>query len=186
MGQQPNQVCHLEGGRYLVADVFQSGLLEFDSAGTPIRKLAPIWSDLQSAGWEANQVTLHNDPSGSTCLVALSTGRGFALLGLREDPVRVPYVEAFDAYGVGERKDEGEMAFWATYDAEFAGDTVVILFSGRTADRYRLLDRYNGRTGAYLNTWRLPFKTGEFAAGGGMLFVIDTSGTRIIALRPHL
>jgi hypothetical protein len=185
MGQQPNQVCPFGDNRFLVADVFQPLLLEFDSTGALIERLSPIWPDLANARLESYQVTLHSDATSTRCLVALGTGRGFALLFPGQKPVVGRYVEEFDVYGVGARKDEGKIAFWATYDAAFVADTVLMLFAGKTPDKYRLVDRYSATSGEYLDTYRLPSETGRFAAGGGMLFVLDTSRTMILALRPR-
>ena len=120
---------------------------------------------------------------GKRCLVALSSGRGFAFLAPERDPVMGPYVEQFDVYGVGLRKDEGKMRFWATYEAGILGDTVLILFSGTTSDRGRLVDRYNARSGEYLSSDLLPFTTNRLTAGGGLLFAVDTSETKLVALR---
>lgn len=182
MGQQPNQVCQYDD-RFLVADVFQPRLLESDSTGVLVEKLSPLWPDLVTAKWESHQVSLANNETGDRCLVALSTGRGFALLTSGEKPVIAPYVEEFEVYGLGNRVKEGKMEVWATYSASFVGDTVMLLFSGNSPNRLRWIDRYNSASGKYLDTYLLPFKTGRFAAGGGTLFVLDTSQTRIVALR---
>jgi hypothetical protein len=185
MGQQPNQLCWFGDNRFLVADVFDPMLGAFDTLGERVASLDPLWLDLTNADWESVQVTLRNNGSGTTCLVALSTGRGFALLAPGREPVVTRYIEEFEVYRVGARKDEKKMTDWATYDAEFVGDTAVIHFAGRTDDKYRLLDRYSAVTGSYIDTYRLPFKTGEFAAGAGLIFVVDTSGTSILALSPR-
>lgn len=185
MGQQPNQLCWFGANRFLVADVFDPRLGAFDTLGERAGTLDPLWLDLADADWESVQVTLRNNGSGTTCLVALSTGRGFALLAPDREPVVTRYIEDFEVYRVGARKDETKMSNWATYDAEFVADTVIIHFAGETNDKFRLLDRYSAVTGSYIDTYRLPFKTGEFAAGAGMIFVVDTSGTRIVALRPR-
>ena len=183
-GQQPNQVCAFGDNRFVAADVFQLSLLVVDSTGALIKRLSPLWPDL--AGTTSNdsrQVGLWNDEAGSRCLVTLFSGRGFALLSPGQEPVVGRYVETFDAFGMGERKDEREIQFWATGDAEFVADTALILFAGRTIDRGRLIDRFNGASGRYLDSYRLPFKTTEFAAGNGLMFVLDSSETQILALR---
>lgn len=182
MGQQPNQVCQYDD-RFLVADVFQPNLLELDSTGALVEKLSPIWPDLVNAKWESHQVSLANNDTGDRCLVALSTGRGFALLSSGENPVVAPYVEQFEVYGLGDRAKEGEMEVWATYGSSFVGDTAMILFSGNSSNRSQWIDRYNSASGKYLDTYLLPFKTPRFAAGGDTLFVLDTARTGIVALR---
>jgi hypothetical protein len=183
LGQQPNQACRYGDTHLLTADVFRDSLVEFDSLGTPVRRLSPLWPDLGGADWESRQVVLRSDAASAACLVALSTGRGFAVLKAGQQPVFAPYVETFEVYKVGDRKDERELKFWATYQASLAQDTVFILFSGRTREKDRLIDRYSARTGAYLDTYRLPFATPRFAVGDAMVFVVDTSQTRILALR---
>lgn len=185
LGQQPNQVCPFGEGGFLVADVFGVGLVEVDSSGNLVTDREPLWPDLAAADWQSRQVTLRSNGTGSRCLVALSTGRGFALLAPGENPVIGRYVEDFDVYGIGARVDEGEMKFWATYDAAFVGDTVLIHFSGRTPERARLIDRYSATSGYYLGSDLLPLATNEISAGDGLLFVVDTSETSILALRPR-
>lgn len=183
LGQQPNQVCRYGDTNFLTADVFGDSLIEFDSLGTAVRRLNPLWPDLEGINWESHQVVLRSDYASDACLVALSTGRGFAILTAGKQPVVAPYVETFEVYKVGGRKDEGKMKFWATYQAALVQDTVFILFSGRTKDKDRLIDRYSAATGAYLDTYRLPFVTPRLTVGNEMVFVVDTSETRIVALR---
>lgn len=184
IGQQPNEVCALAGNRFVAADVFQSGFLVFDSTGSVIRKLDPVWPDLVEApSIDSRTVVLWNDEAGKRCLVALLSGRGFALLSPDQSPIVARYIEDFEAYGMGNRKGEGEMEYSAVNDAEFVADTVLILFSGRTPDRGRLVDRYSALSGSYISSYLLPFKTVEFAAGGGMVFGLDQSDTTIVAIR---
>lgn len=185
LGQQPNQICAVRGDHFLVADVLRVGLLEMDSSGQLAGERPSLWPDLGRAPGRPPQRLLRNDPSGVHCVVAILSGRGFALLSPGRSPITARYVETFEAYGLGARRDEPDMQFWALADAEFVADTLYALFVGRTADRYRLVDRYSAETGAYRDTYRLPFPTGEFAAGDGTLFVVDSSGTRIVALRPR-
>ena len=183
-GLQPNQFCAFGANRFLAADVVQLPLLLVDSTGALINRLTPLWPDLAAAtSNDSRQVLLWNDEAGSRCLVALFSGRGFALLSPGQDPVVGRYVETFDVFGMGERRDERELQFSATTDAEFVADTVLILFAGRTADRHRLIDRFDGTSGRYLDSYRLPFRTTEFAAGNGLVFVLDSSETQILALR---
>lgn len=182
MGSQPNQVC-ASADRFLVADAFQPFLQVMDSAGAPTERLLPIWHDLVGTGWESRQVMLRNDETASKCLVALFSGRGFAILTPDGGKVTVPYVETFDVFGTGARRDEGTMAFWATVDASFDGDTVLIHFAGKTADKYRLIDRYDANSGAYLGSARLPFRSPEIASGRGLVFAVDSGGLEIVALR---
>jgi len=184
VGHQANEVCAFGDNRFVAADVGTSTPLVLDSMGGLIKKLSPIWQDLVDApSNDSRQVLLWNDETGKRCLVALLSGRGFALLSPDRAPVVARYAEDFDVYGVGERKGEGEIKFAAIYDAEFVADTVLILFSGRTPDKARLIDRFSATSGKYLGTYLLPFKTVEFAAGGGMVFELDPSETNIIAVR---
>lgn len=184
MGSQPHQVC-ASADRFIVADVFQPFLQVMDSTGASTERLLPIWRDLVGAGWESHGVMLRNDETASRCLVALFSGRGFAIVSPDGRRVTVPYVEAFDVFGTGTRRDEGTMAFWATVDASFDGDTVLIHFAGKTADKYRLIDRYDANSGAYLGSARLPFRSPEIASGRGLVFAVDSSGLAILALRPR-
>lgn len=186
VGHQVGQVCAFGESQFVAADVFSPSLIMMDSTGALIRTLSPIWPDLVDLpSIDSRLVLLWNDEAGKRCLVALLTGRGFALLSAAQEPTLVSYVERFDVYGVGERQGEGEVAFTAVFDAEFVADTVTILFTGRTEDRARLLDRYSGVSGEYLGTYLLPFKTVEFAAGGRLVFALDPSETGIVAVRPR-
>lgn len=185
VGPQPNQACAWGDGRFLMADAFQPFLTIMDTAGIVSGRVDPPWPDLLDTERQSRQVLLRSDGEGRRCLAALLSGRGFALLSPDQPAVTAPYVEAFEVYGVGDRAEEGEMEFWAALDAELVADTVVVLFAGRTKDRYGLVDRYHGGSGAYLNTWLLPFNTLQIAAGGSTLFALDSTGTGVIALRPR-
>lgn len=185
LGQQPNQVCPFGASGFVVADVFGPGLLDVDTTGAIVNRRDPLWPDLAAADLQSRHVLLRSDGTGKRCLVALATGRGFALLSPGDSAVLGQYVETFDVYGVGVRADEGEMKFWATSDAAFSGDTVLVLFSGRTPERARLIDRYSAVSGRYLDSDLLPITTNRIAAGDGMLFVVDTSNSSILALRPR-
>ena len=185
LGQQPTQVCRLGENRLIVADVFRSRLIESDSSGAPIGSHQLLWADLESTDWQSRQVTIRGNGEATRCLVALSTGRGFALLSPDSGPIVVPYIESFEPYQIGSRADEGEMTHWATYQAAILNDTVSILFSGQTPEKDRLIDRYDAPSGRYLETLLLPHETSRFTAGDRMLYVLDTSKTQIVALRPH-
>jgi hypothetical protein len=185
LGQQPNQACRYGDDRFVAADVYDLGLLPFDSGGTPLARLPPLWPDLATGGWESHQVILRSDHTSSKCLVALSTGGGFSLISAGAEPVMGRYIEAFEPYGFGSREGEGEMKVWATYQASLLEDTVMVLFSGQTSDKDRIIDRYSTASGSYIDTYRLPFATRRFTAGDQMVFVLDTSETRIVALRPR-
>ncbi len=185
LGQQPNQACRLGHDRLLVADVFRPRLIVSDTTGSPIGSHQALWSDLENADWESRQVTVRGSGDATRCLVALSTGRGFAVLSPDADPVVSPYIEPFEPYRVGPRASEGEMTYWATYQAAILDDTVSILFSGRTPEKERLIDRYSATSGRYLETLLLPHKASRFTAGDGLVYVLDTSRTLIVALRPR-
>ncbi len=86
-------------------------------------------------------------------------------------------------YGVGTRKDEGELKSIATDEIDLVGDTILVLFEGETPEKHRLLDRYDARTGRYLGSYHLPFKTSRVAAGSGLPFARGTGGASILALR---
>jgi hypothetical protein len=183
LGGQPNQACPFGRDRLIVADVFEPNLLVIDSMGVPTEKRPPIWPDLVSTDWQSRQVVLRSDGTGQMCLVGLSTGRGFALISPGQPPILGRYIESFDVHGTGSRIDEGEMRFWATYEAGVVGDTVLILFSGVTPERARIVDRYSATSGEYLGSDLLPFPTSRIAAGEGLLFAVDTSRGSIVALR---
>lgn len=186
IGQQPNQVCYMKNGTFVVADVFQPNLLAMTSTGELIERLGPIWLDVVSLAMESRHVLLRNDPLGERCLVALLTGRGFAIVTPDLSTRTARYVEPFDVHGLGERRSEGDVKFSAIVDAEFSGDTLLVLFSGRTKEKYRLIDRFVGVEGRYLDTFLLPFGTDEMAAGDGQVFVLDPEQTGVVALRPRL
>jgi hypothetical protein len=187
VGPQTNQVCAFGENHFLGIDPLnRPAPFVMDSAGVLIRTLSPIWKDLVDApSIDSRTVLLWNDETGKRCLVALLSGRGFAILSPDQAPILTSYVEEFEVYGVGARKREQEVEFTALFDAEFVADTIAVLFTGRTPDRARLVDRYSSKSGEYLGSYLLPFKTTEFAAGGGMVFELDSTGTMIFAVRPR-
>ena len=185
LGGQADQMCPFGPSRYLAADVLRGMVVVADSSGNVTDTLPFPWPDLGKARWEARQVTLGDDGAGRRCLVALSTGRGFAVVSPHQRAVLGRYIEPFEVYGAGERREEDPIGYWATYDAKIVSDTIWVLFAGRSKRRYRILDRYDALTGAYLDTYELPFPTRHFAIGGGTIFVIDSSRTGILALRVH-
>jgi len=184
-GAQPDQLCSLEDGRRIVADPFRPEMAVLNSAGNVMARLPLPWPDLASARAESRQVILQSDASGGRCVVALTTGRGFAILLGQGDPVLRTYIEPLDVFGVGARKDEPEVTTTATFEVDFVGDTLLVLFGGATTDQNRLVDRYSASTGRYIDSYRLPFKAYRLAAHGGTLFVRGTSGLSIVAIRPR-
>lgn len=184
-GAQPDQICSRGDGRRTVADPFSAEMAVLDSAGNAVGRLPLPWPDLASARAESRQVLLQSDPSGGRCVVALTTGRGFAILSGQSDPILGTYIEPFEVFGVGSREDEAGVTTTATFEVDFVGDTLLVLFGGATTDQNRLVDRYSASTGTYIDSYRLPFKAYRLAAHGGTLFVRGTSGLSIVAIRPR-
>lgn len=185
-GSQPNQACGL-GAHVLVADVKRSRMLVLDSAGVAVDSVALPWVDLRARSEWSRQVMLRSDRMGLRCVIGLMSGRGFATVAFGRAPRAVSYVEAFEVTGVGDRTDErpGEAPYGAMLDADFSGDTVFVLFAGRTPDEYRVIDLYDVKASRYLESWRLPLETSEIAVGDKHLFArvrSDSIGPVIVAL----
>lgn len=186
-GAQPNDACAY-GSDFLSADPYRATLFRLNADGAAIDTLTLPWPDLATAGMWSRQVMLRSDASGERCVLALMSGRGFAIGGPGMAWRLVPYVERFEVTGVGDRADEppGNAPFFATLDVAFSGDTVLVLFAGRTPDEYRVVDLYAGATGQYLHSLRLPIETSAIAVAGEYLLArlrSDTTATTIVALR---
>jgi hypothetical protein len=184
LGSQPNQGCAYGPGRFLVADVVRTDLMIVDSLGSVVEEIPLPWPDVAALPWALRQLMLRGAGESGRCLVALLTGRGFALLSPATGTVTAEYIERLELHGVGSRSEDKDLEYWAFIDGAFLSDTVVILPHGPDRSvRFGVLDYYSAATGAYLMSLRLPFRTNAIAFGEGLLFVFSTDGTRIIALR---
>lgn len=184
-GAQANQACRIEDERLLFADAFSPWLRITGADGTRQDSVPPLWPDLAALGLEAHNVMLRSDSAGARCMIGLFSGRGFGLRTPAHGLNVAAYIEPLEAFRTGTRRDEPELEYWGPVDADFSGDTLWILFAGRTGDRYRLLDRYAAPDGRYLDSYLLPFPSIEFAVGAGLVFAVDSSMTSILALRPR-
>ena len=184
MGTQPAQVCNFGDAHFLVSDVWNPLYLVMDSMGRKVETLTSIWPDLDSTAIQTRVALWHNDGEGRGCFIGLGTGRGFTVIQPDSTPRYIPYIESFEVFGVGPRESEVKPEYGALRDAEFIDDEILVLFSGRTKNKNRYIDRYDRKTGRYLGTYLLPLVTFEMAAGDGLIFV-TRSGEQIIALRVH-
>ena len=68
--------------------------------------------------------------------------------------------------------------------AALMGDTLVVHFGGASEQKYRLLDRYDWRTGEYLSTIVLPLQVPRVTVYGDRVYVLYLSGyPTLMALR---
>lgn len=184
-GPSPGQLCDLRS-RFLVYDPLAPWLRTLDTLGVVRDSIAPPWEDFDTLPLGGRIAWLRAGAGGDRCALLLTTGRGFALLDGDGRWTRHDYVERFEVSGAGDRAAEEQVELTAAADAEFSGDTLIVLFNGRTKYASRLLDRYDGRTGAYLASDVLPFQTSDFAVAGP--FVIarvfnDSTPPTLIAVR---
>ena len=102
-----------------------------------------------------------------------------------------PYAEHFD-FPVLRRVRRGEDLYThltrtptVTGSAlSVVGDTLFVLFGGESQSRGRVLDKFDARTGAYLETDVLPHYANAAAVDGDRTFTIETWDVfpRIVAL----
>lgn len=184
-GPSPGQLCDRRS-RLLVYDPLAPWLRSLDTLGVVRDSVAPPWEDFGTLPLGGRIAWLRAGAGGDRCALLLTTGRGFALLDTAGRWTRHDYVERFEVSGAGDRASEEQVELTAAADADFSGDTLVVLFNGKTEYASRLLDRYDGRTGTYLASDVLPFQTSEFAVAGP--FVIarvfnDSTPPTLIAIR---
>jgi hypothetical protein len=159
----PLGICALDDGGVLVAPlVTEHPLVRVSPQGRVVQRYELPWKDLADAGSLSLQGDLEGDGDGG-CVYALTKGRGF--VRFRDGRLSAhEYVEWFDvrpteitgdAYAGGRRESvpEGPQAAQGVGAGE---QGIAVGFSGRTNDAGRIIDFYDGTTGAYTHTWRAP------------------------------
>lgn len=149
--------------------------------GVELSRLDLPWDDLEKVSSLARQATASVGPDGHECVIALTLGRGFAILrdsSFRDvhdyvEAVPVPHVEVTvtgnaDNQNVRQRLVD---AIRAARAVVLTQDRFYVAFYGATADAGRILDEYE-RDGAYRHSHRLPATPSEMIGLDGTFYII--------------
>jgi hypothetical protein len=189
----PLGICALGDGGVLVAPlVTEHPLVRVSPQGRVVQRYELPWKDLADAGSLSLQGDLEGDGGGG-CVYALTQGRGF--VRFRDGQLSAhEYVEWFDvrrteitgdAYAGGRRESAPEGP-QAAQGIGAGGQGIAVGFSGRTNDAGRIIDFYDGSTGAYTHTWRAPRWFQRMGRAGNLyLFITRVDGyPMVIAAEP--
>lgn len=175
-----NGLCALGDGSMLVAPlVTDHPLVRVAPDGKVLQRYELPWPDLSDAGSLSTQGDLARDGDGG-CVYAMSKGRGFATF--REGRLAAhDYVEWFDVPSTertgdpraGRRQETVPEGSHAAQGVGVGEEGIAVGFSGRTNDAGRLIDIYDGATGAYTHTYRAP-RWFSWMGRAGPLYVFIT------------
>jgi hypothetical protein len=180
--------CAFGDGTWLLLTADSTALWRIGPRGE-VRWRRPLpWPQVTAWPELARQGLLLPTPQG--CVVAMAFGPGWATID-REGRLTtaIPYRET--APSPRRRRVRGGEVLASkaplVADATRHGDTLDLLVAGRTADAWRMLDRYHVRTGAYLGSVRLPGPVRAIAAEplGWVAIVPTPRGPRLARLVPE-
>ena len=189
----PEALCPLEDGSMLVATSAPAEpLFRLSVTGEVIDRMNLPWRDLADAPPLSVQKLLA--PTADGCVLALSLGRGFAVLTERGGRTH-PYVENLPLPEVEQTVADGgatvtqrvvDMRTAATSVAAH-GDEIAISPGGSGALENRLVDFYRRSDGTYLRSVSTPAPFQRMArAGDVFLFLTHGDGyPALVAVRPE-
>jgi hypothetical protein len=189
----PHGLCALGDGSVLVTAVAtEHPLVRVSTRGRVTQRYELPWKDLIGAGSLSIQGDLESDGDGG-CIYALSKGRGFVRF---RDGRLTPhdYVEWFDVprservgdpYAGGRRETLAEGPI-AAQGLGVGKEGIAVGFSGRTNEAGRLIDFYDGNTGAYTHSYASPRWFQRMSRAGNLyLFITRVDGyPAVLAAEP--
>lgn len=183
----PESFCALGEGHLLLEARFVDSLLVFDTNTGGLNGVRKPWPEPHDPDGALRQGLIVSDEHGRDCAVVMYRGLHFAMLpDGRFGEVR-PYIESWELFAGPGVPDPAEDHI-AAWDAAIVGDTLWVLFGGRTEVERRVLDAYSTQSGAYLGSLLLPQRAGWFTAHGGHFFVglrQEDDTYAIVALAPR-
>lgn len=188
-----DQFAPLPDGRaVLLTQHPDSALAVTDTSGGIVQRLGLPWKEFAELHPLVRQGNL---ASGGDVRWAFGFGLGdgwFGFNGTHADGGKRPYIERAEFPQVVEKREGGSLTTQlASYtpcsgcSMTIDGTDFYVLFGGRTDHRHAVLDRYDLRTGRYLESLVLPAKATEAAVTGGTFFLlVEDPAPMLLALRP--
>lgn len=182
--ESPANVCPLGDSTFLVGMMADGdvAMARVDRDGRALERRPFPWPGLDSLHPLATQFRMWPLPPYGDCLLAMVLGHGFARLGRAGTAYALPYVERYplpsmSASPPGAARRSFQVAPGARATASGVavdGDTLTLIFGGKTRLASRLLDRYDFSSGRYLHSEILPGRTQLLAGAAGRYFVVST------------
>jgi hypothetical protein len=186
-------VCNLADRSVLVSTaVIGRPFLHLNRAGGELAAYSVVMPDGTEPTRMQAQTTLASTAGGRGCVAAFRVGPGFLVFdGARLGPLR-PYVEAIGFPEVERKKGDGAGGERLLYGKGAAsaiatrGDTLLVLFGGKSSRASRVLDFYDLEDGAYLHSLELPLVARAFANTGDTYLFLGMKGgfPVLLAARP--
>lgn len=178
----PSQIAPLSSGRLIVLDQEARSPLVFAAKDGP-QALTTPWpkfgelDGLQQQGW------LSVDRSGGRWIFGFSLGNGWLAYEGERLITSGPYVEHTDFPAIVKDSSRARVstkmarATPSALDLRIRGDSLWVLFGGKSDVKGRVLDRYSLRTGRYLSSLVLPV--------GPEAFVLDGPNITLLLAQPR-
>jgi hypothetical protein len=185
----PEAFCALPSGNFAVAVVGRDSLVEVNEAGVMLGGWPRPWSVSDPTGL-ANQVLMASDARAGSCGMVMVLGSGYSHLTPRGFILHSS-VEQIDPPQLLRsrtgRLDSLSHRVIASAGVAARGDSLFVLFHGRSDLAGRVIDIYDMKQGRYLATWLLPARAGRFTLAGDALIVRfrqEDDSDALVALRP--
>lgn len=189
-----DQMALLADGRtVLLTDHPDSAFAVVDGRGRLAERFTHPWSGFAALHPLVRQGSLASGADG-TWAFGFSLGSGWqAFRGSRSIGELNPYVERAEFPEVVEKAEGNavttELASYTPCSAcsvTMDGNDFLVHFGGLTNERRRLLDRYDGETGKYRESYLLPIEATAVSVSRGTVYaLIDEPYPTLFALRPR-
>jgi 6-bladed beta-propeller len=195
LGGSPEQILQISPVEYVVWALSPQDppVVQLDTVGRLVRRRAAPFGIASKIPFLGLQPQLGNDPAmpGRWAYALIFADRWRVFDGLEPqsadramiEPIPLPEVEFEDHGRLGFSSRMG-VAYRAARSIAVVGDTVVVLYGGRTREQGRWIDRYRLSTGAYVGSLLLPSVATEVAVSRGQLVVLEREEVpRIVLFR---
>lgn len=183
VGRRPDDLVPMADGHALVLlDDPERPLARVDATGAVLERRPFPWHGFAALDPMAAQLVVASEPASGRWAAAFQAGDGFVAyegdrwlgyVGHYVEPVPFPaVVESRRGSRVGRSETVTRLAdpVFAAWSATLSPERLYVLFVGRTERAGRLLDAYDPRHGAYVETFLLPRRVKQVAWGDGVLY----------------
>lgn len=179
-----------DGSFILVTLRPDSPLVHVDSRGSFVERYSIAWPRFAKLHSLASQNHTVVGPDRRYWVLGLAVGEVFMVFGPSPNEATVAtYVEWTEAPDIGPPEQRGRVHLplvpFSGINLAVTGDTILVLFGGKTEHRGRLLDAYSATTGAYLTSYVLPARPLDLSVHRGVFYLLlNTPNPRVLVLRP--
>lgn len=187
------QVVPLPDGRFVLGRYKPNRpLAVVDSMGRLLDSLSVPWPDFRKLDALASQYLLARAGGANGWVLGLSLGSVFSIFGPAGPSVgSATYVDWLDpprptvSKGLDGSTRTSVPRQETARSLSVMGGSLYVLFEGRGPEAGRLIDEYGLADGRYRGSFRLPTKAIDFAAAGGVFYLITAGETpNILGLKP--